>query len=159
MAKLTCRSAFISDVHLGTPDCKAAYLLDFLRNVDCERLYLVGDIVDLEALAKRHWWHPDHTAVLAEFVALAARGVEVIYIPGNHDCQMRGLVGSSIAGVRVELDAIHEGADGRRYRNRDAPQDEEADHQQQDDRDDGSIEDAVESELGGRRRRQDQRHP
>jgi UDP-2,3-diacylglucosamine pyrophosphatase LpxH len=116
MAKLTCRSAFISDVHLGTPDCKAAYLLDFLRSVDCERLYLVGDIVDLEALAKRHWWHPDHSAVIAELIAMAARGVEVIYIPGNHDYQMRGLAGSTIAGIRVELDALHEGADGRRYR-------------------------------------------
>ena len=71
MAKLTCRSAFISDVHLGTPDCKAAYLLDFLRQVDCERLYLVGDIVDLEALAKRHWWHPDHSAVIAELFAIS----------------------------------------------------------------------------------------
>ncbi|UPG86153.1 UDP-2,3-diacylglucosamine diphosphatase [Luteibacter aegosomatis] len=116
MAKLTCRSAFISDVHLGTPDCKAAYLLDFLRNVDCERLYLVGDIVDMEALARRHWWHPDHSAVIAEFVAMAARGVEVVYIPGNHDAPMRGLAGSTIAGIRVVLDAMHEGADGRRYR-------------------------------------------
>jgi len=116
MAKLSCRSAFISDVHLGTPDCKAAYLLDFLKNLDCERLYLVGDIVDLEALAKRHWWHPDHSAVIAELIAMAAKGIEVIYLPGNHDFQMRGLAGSTIAGIRVELDAIHEGADGRRYR-------------------------------------------
>ena len=70
MAKLSCRSAFISDVHLGTPDCKAAYLLDFLKHLDCERLYLVGDIVDLEALAKRHWWHADHSAVIAELLVL-----------------------------------------------------------------------------------------
>ena len=33
MATFRCRSAFISDVHLGTPDCKAAYLLDFLRRL------------------------------------------------------------------------------------------------------------------------------
>lgn len=31
MATFHCRTAFISDVHMGTPDCKAAYLLHFLR--------------------------------------------------------------------------------------------------------------------------------
>lgn len=116
MATLRCRTAFISDVHLGTPDCKSAYLLDFLRQLDCQRLYLVGDIVDMEALAKRAWWHPEHTAVVTELVALAARGVEVIYIPGNHDQPMRQLAGTTLAGIRVQLDAVHEGADGRRYR-------------------------------------------
>jgi UDP-2,3-diacylglucosamine pyrophosphatase LpxH len=116
MARLICRAAFISDVHLGTPDCKAGYLLDFLKSLDCRQLYLVGDIVDLEALARRQWWHPEHSAVIAEIVGMAARGVEVIYLPGNHDYQMRGLAGSTVAGIRVELDAVHEGADGRRYR-------------------------------------------
>ena len=41
------RSVFISDVHLGTADCQAEYLLDFLNQVRCETLYLVGDIIDL----------------------------------------------------------------------------------------------------------------
>jgi UDP-2,3-diacylglucosamine pyrophosphatase LpxH len=116
MATLTCRSAFISDVHLGTPDCQAGYLLDFLRKLRCERLYLVGDIIDMEALARRRWWHPDHGAVLAEILDMARRGVEVTYIPGNHDAPMRGLAGQSLCGVRIALDAVHEGADGRRYR-------------------------------------------
>jgi len=115
MATFYCRSAFISDVHLGTPDCKAAYLLDFLRQLRCEKLYLVGDIVDLEALARRAWWHPDHGAVIAEVLAMARRGVEVTYIPGNHDASMRVFAGQNFAGVQVALDAVHEGIDGRRY--------------------------------------------
>ena len=47
------RSVFISDVHLGSADCQADYLLDFLDNVSCETLYLVGDIVDLIAMQRR----------------------------------------------------------------------------------------------------------
>ena len=39
------RSLWISDVHLGFKECKAEYLLDFLRQSDCERLYLVGDLI------------------------------------------------------------------------------------------------------------------
>jgi UDP-2,3-diacylglucosamine pyrophosphatase LpxH len=116
MAAFQCRSAFISDVHLGTPDCKARYLLDFLRKLRCEKLYLVGDIIDMEALARRTWWHADHGAVIAEVLDLARRGVEVIYIPGNHDAPVRGLAGQRFGGVKIELDAVHEGADGRRYR-------------------------------------------
>ena len=75
MTTLRCRSAFISDVHLGTPDCKSAYLLDFLRKLRCEKLYLVGDIIDMEALARRAWWPAEHSAVIAEVLDLAQRGV------------------------------------------------------------------------------------
>ena len=116
MTTFHCRSAFISDVHLGTPDCKAAYLLDFLRQLRCEKLYLVGDIIDMEALAKRRWWHAGHSAVIDEIFAIARCGVEVVYIPGNHDAPMRGLHGQNFGGVRIALDAVHVGADGRRYR-------------------------------------------
>ncbi|MEO6379115.1 MAG: UDP-2,3-diacylglucosamine diphosphatase, partial [Caulobacteraceae bacterium] len=45
-APLVCRAAFISDIHLGTRGCQAERLLDFIRALDCETLYLVGDIVD-----------------------------------------------------------------------------------------------------------------
>ena len=38
----SCRAVFISDVHLGTRGCQAELLLDFIKSVRCERLYLVG---------------------------------------------------------------------------------------------------------------------
>ena len=41
------RSIWISDTHLGTKGCKAEQLRDFLDNVECDYLYLVGDIIDL----------------------------------------------------------------------------------------------------------------
>ena len=110
------RTVFISDVHLGTPTCRAGYLLDFLRSTDCEQLYLVGDIVDLEALSRRSCWPADHTAVLAEIFRKADCGTRVTYIPGNHDAAMRSRAGQAIGRVRVALDAVHETADGRRFR-------------------------------------------
>lgn len=116
MKPLTFRSIFISDVHLGTPDCKADYLLDFLRATRCENLYLVGDIVDLESLAAKSYWHPLHSAIIGELMAKAERGTRVVYIPGNHDAPMRGLAGQNIGAIEVRLDAIHTGADGRRFR-------------------------------------------
>ncbi len=110
------RSIFISDVHLGTPDCRADYLLDFLRATQCDRLYLVGDIIDLQALARRSYWPASHAAVVAQVLAMAANGTQVTYVPGNHDAALRGLHGETVGGVRICLRAEHVGADGRRYR-------------------------------------------
>jgi UDP-2,3-diacylglucosamine pyrophosphatase LpxH len=110
------RSVFLSDLHLGSPDCQAAYLLDFLERLRCEQLYLVGDIIDLQALARRPFWPSAHGAVLAHLLALPAQGVRVRYIPGNHDAAFRTLAGSRIGAIEVCREAIHVGADGRRFR-------------------------------------------
>lgn len=110
------RSIFISDVHLGLRDCQAGYLLDFLRSTSSEQLYLVGDIIDFENMLLKPFWHPMHTAVLEEILAIVARGTRVTYIPGNHDAQLRRFAGQRFAGIDIALDAMHFGADGRCYK-------------------------------------------
>ena len=45
--KKTYRTICISDVHLGTRDCKAEALDNFLKHNTCETLYMVGDILDV----------------------------------------------------------------------------------------------------------------
>ena len=121
------RTVFVSDVHLGTADCQAEYLLHFLQTVRCERLYLVGDIVDLEALAKRVYWPASHTAVLEQILRMRGEGVVVTYIPGNHDAPLRSLCGQSIGDIPVRHSAIHQAADGRRYQ---VSHGDEFDHEQ-----------------------------
>ena len=54
------RTIFLSDVHLGTRGCRADFLLDFLRRVECDELYLVGDIIDGWRLRKSWYWTEDH---------------------------------------------------------------------------------------------------
>ena len=41
------RAVFVSDVHLGAKHCHAAELAEFLATLRCDKLYLVGDIIDL----------------------------------------------------------------------------------------------------------------
>ena len=101
-------------MQLGTADCRADYLLHFLQRSRREALILVGDIIDLEALSKRsdcpaNYWPASHTAVLAELVAITARGRRVVDIPGNHDAAMRGLLGQTLAGIEVRLHADYIG--------------------------------------------------
>jgi len=100
--RLRFRTIFVSDVHLGTSDCRADQLLDFLRSTRAERLYLVGDIVDLEALGRAPYWPASHSTVVAELLDLAMRGTAVIYIPGNHDAALRDLAGQRIGAIEVK---------------------------------------------------------
>ena len=109
------RSVFISDIHLGTRGCQAELLLDFIRHVECERIYLVGDIVDGWKMKSGWYWPQSHNDVVQKFLRLARKGVEVIYIPGNHDDRIRDFCGVHFGGVVVARDAIHETADGRRF--------------------------------------------
>ncbi|MBL3554795.1 MULTISPECIES: UDP-2,3-diacylglucosamine diphosphatase [Marinobacter] len=109
------RSVFISDVHLGSADCQADYLLDFLDNVSCDTLYLVGDIVDLIAMQRRVHFPESHQAVVRRFMAIAAAGTRVIYVPGNHDDFLRHFCDQTLAGIELKQKAIHTTADGRRF--------------------------------------------
>ncbi|QDU71965.1 UDP-2,3-diacylglucosamine diphosphatase [Mucisphaera calidilacus] len=113
MKKLRYRTVFVSDVHLGTNGCHAKDLSRLLRRIDCQRLYLVGDIIDMWRLRQRWYWPSDHNDVIRRLLKIAGK-TEVIFIPGNHDEAARQYCGLEFGGVRVEHDAIHTNADGRR---------------------------------------------
>ena len=95
------RTVFLSDIHLGTRGCRADFLLDFLRRTECERLYLVGDVVDGWRLRKSWYWTEAFDEVLRHILGMAQRGTEVVYIPGNHDEMFRAWLGLEVAGVRL----------------------------------------------------------
>lgn len=111
---LSFRTVWISDVHLGNPAARADDLLQFLDNVRCEHLYLVGDIIDLKRMKARPAFPQTHVAVLRRVLELVGHGTQVTYIPGNHDHEFRDLVGRDLCGVHVDLESEHETADGRR---------------------------------------------
>jgi UDP-2,3-diacylglucosamine pyrophosphatase LpxH len=114
--RLRFRTVFISDVHLGTRGCRSDFLIDFLRRMSCERLYLVGDIIDGWRLRKSWYWDGSCDEVLRLILRHARAGTEVTYIPGNHDEMFRAWLpmGLEIAGVRLRAEAEHETLDGRR---------------------------------------------
>ena len=109
------RAVFISDVHMGTRDAKAAFLAHFLARMQCDQLYLVGDIVDGWRLKRSWYWDEAHDEVLRLILAHTRNGTEVLYIPGNHDGMFRAWLGLEVAGVRLASEAVHAAADGKRY--------------------------------------------
>ena len=112
--KLRHRTVWISDVHLGTPGCNADLLLDFLKSIQPDTLYLVGDIIDGWKLKRGWYWPARHNDVVRRVLKMAAKGTRVIFIPGNHDEFLRPYAGLAFGGVEIALEAIHTTADGRR---------------------------------------------
>ncbi|MFM8731267.1 MAG: UDP-2,3-diacylglucosamine diphosphatase, partial [Phycisphaerales bacterium] len=108
------RTVFVSDLHLGFRGTRAEEFAAFLKRVECERLYLVGDIVDMWVLRQRWRWPATHNQVARRLLKLAKRGTRVIYVPGNHDESLRPYAGIDLAGIRIATQAVHRLADGRR---------------------------------------------
>ena len=114
----TYRSIFISDVHLGTKDCKAGHLNNFLKHNTCETLYLVGDIIDAWKIKQNKWrWKQSHTNVVRRILGHAKRDTRIVYVLGNHDEFLRPYLQYNLNFGMVEIhnQIEHIGADGKRY--------------------------------------------
>jgi len=109
------RTLFLSDIHLGTRSCQANLVLDFLKQVEAETIYLVGDIIDGWRLKSGWFWPQSHNDVVQKFLRKVRKGTRVIYVPGNHDEFLRDYIGMNFGGVDVVMEAKHETADGKSY--------------------------------------------
>lgn len=112
--KLKVRSVWISDIHLGFRGCSADFLLDFLHKVDCDYLYLVGDIIDVWEMKKRMYWPQAHNNVIRTLLGKAKHNTKVIYVPGNHDEVLRDFDGAVFGNVEIQNEVIHTTADNRK---------------------------------------------
>lgn len=108
------RTVFISDAHLGSRGCQAAALSKFIKYVRCERLYLVGDIVDMWRLKQRWYWPGEHNNVLRRILNQTKHHTDVVFVPGNHDEGARQFLHSDFGGIRILPYAVHVTADGKR---------------------------------------------
>ncbi|MEK6676807.1 MAG: UDP-2,3-diacylglucosamine diphosphatase [Planctomycetota bacterium] len=109
------RSVWFSDLHLGSKDCRHDALSLFLDSITCDTLYLVGDIVDLWALRKKWHWPSEYNLLVNQFLHGSHGASEIVYIPGNHDEELRDLAGYRFGNLRMELQVQHVTADGRRF--------------------------------------------
>ncbi len=108
------RTVWLSDVHLGTRASRATELLRFLDTVQADRIFLVGDIIDLERMKSRPSFPTTHRQVVSRLIELAGSGTDVIYIPGNHDFEFRNVAGQALFGIPVMMEAEHVTPNGDR---------------------------------------------
>ncbi len=92
--------AVISDVHLGTYGCHAKHLLTYLNSIEPKKLILNGDIIDVWQFSKRYF-PKSHLKVIKKIMDMAANGVEIIYITGNHDEMLRKFSNTTIGNISI----------------------------------------------------------
>lgn len=107
------RAIWLSDFHLGTRNCKADYILDFLRHNESEYLYLVGDIIDGWALKRSWYWEQAYNDVIQKLLRKSRKGTNITYIPGNHDEFAREFFNLQLGRILVKSKAIHTTAKGQ----------------------------------------------
>lgn len=114
--KLSCRTLFLSDLHLGTPDSKANEVVDFLKHIRCRKLVLNGDIIDGWALKRGGRWTSRHSRVIRKVIKMTERDdTEVIYLRGNHDEILERFLPMAFGRIRLAKEYIHETISGKRY--------------------------------------------
>ncbi|MDF1862041.1 MAG: UDP-2,3-diacylglucosamine diphosphatase [Verrucomicrobiales bacterium] len=108
MKKNEYESIFLSDIHLGTRDCKAVEVIDFLKATRCRKLVLNGDIVDGWALRGGGKWLPNHTKFVRTVLKkMEKQGTEVICLRGNHDDILERFLPINFGNLRIVEEYIH----------------------------------------------------
>jgi len=109
------RSVWISDVHLGSRHCNADALLAWLRTMETDQLFLVGDIIDGWALNRSWYWPQSHNNVIQKLLRQARKGTVVTYLPGNHDEFLRSFGSLDLGNIRLCDRTVYRTVNGKRY--------------------------------------------
>ena len=105
------RTVILSDIHLGTTHSKVNQVNHFLSSINCDRLILNGDIIDGWGLKKSgiKKWKPEHSRFFKIIMNLMEKqNTEVIYVRGNHDDFLDGIIPLSFANFHIVKDYILE---------------------------------------------------
>lgn len=109
------KTIFISDLHLGSTQCQSDVLLDFLKYNESEKLYLVGDIIDFWSLSKKTYWPREHNTIVQKLLKKARHDTKIIYVPGNHDENIRDYDNHVFGDIEIRNEDIHETVTGKKY--------------------------------------------
>lgn len=108
------KTIFISDVHLGTQNCRVKEAIHFLKNTRCERLVLNGDIIDGWQLNRGSMWTKEHTKFIRHILKrIEKKKLDVVYLRGNHDDILSRFLPMKFGTLSIVEDFIHESPSGR----------------------------------------------
>lgn len=102
------KSVFISDIHLGSKACQDEKILNFLKSIECENLFLVGDIIDGWRIKSKFYWPETHNDVLRTILKMSKKGTKVHYIIGNHDEFLRNWLDFNISFGDIHVQNSYE---------------------------------------------------
>ena len=107
--RLEFKTLIVSDIHLGTEECKINEINYLLEHSKAQTIILNGDIIDGWSLRRRGGWKPGHT----RFVQLILRRMEdresqIIYTRGNHDDLLGRFLPLSFGSIQIVEETVHQ---------------------------------------------------
>lgn len=83
----------ISDTHIGSRFCKKRELIKLLKTTKYDQLILNGDIIEFLKI-------PTFTPLVMDIMRGVDYTKEIIYVIGNHDISLSGLVGEAFMNIK-----------------------------------------------------------
>lgn len=113
------KTLFVSDIHLGTKQCQVEHLLKFIHENTFDNVFLVGDIVDIQAMSHKWYWHKDHNTFIQKILRMSRKGCHVCFLTGNHDSIVRGWIEENhpffFGDIVVVNEHIYESVKGHKF--------------------------------------------
>jgi UDP-2,3-diacylglucosamine pyrophosphatase LpxH len=90
--KIKIESLFISDIHLGNKNSQSDKLLEVFKHYDFNKLFIVGDFLDMTSMKRKFYWNEHHSTVIQKILKYSRNGVQTVLLVGNHDFYIRDLI-------------------------------------------------------------------
>ena len=110
----SCRTLFLSDLHLGAIGARADLVLELLQSTRADTYVLVGDILDLWQPGPVQWGADEH-AVIDHLRTRFHEGAKVVYVTGNHDPDAQVIAATGLFPFPAVKQFHHKAADGSLY--------------------------------------------
>lgn len=111
-------SLFVSDIHLGHKSSQVQYLLKFIHDNTFDRIFLLGDIIDIHALSHSWYWNKDANTFIQKMLKLSRHQVKIMFIVGNHDEAIREFIKDgefSFGDIKVCNEYVYSSISGKKY--------------------------------------------
>lgn len=89
-------------------------LLSFLKNLECDNLYIVGDLIDIWVMRSLNQWTQDHTDIIQKILK-KSKHHSVFYSPGNHDEFFKQFYGNNFGNCHIDCEFVYESISGKKY--------------------------------------------
>lgn len=110
----SCRTLFLSDLHLGAIGARADLALALLQSTRADTYVLVGDILDLWQPGPSQWGTHER-AVIGYLQSRFRDGAKIIYVTGNHDPDAQAIAETGFLPVPAVKQAQFQTLDGSTY--------------------------------------------
>lgn len=109
------RTIFLSDLHLGARNIEYEDIDKFLDAYKADNYFLIGDIIDFWALARKPKLKHQHLMIIKKLINLS-KNHDVSYILGNHDDILRKFLSDDLkfGHIKVKNEIIYE-SNGKKF--------------------------------------------